>query len=299
MQSIFADASSLSAKQPPLMIYGTAWKEAKTGELTESALKNGFTGVDTANYHTAYNEPLTGDGIAAALSSGLTRDGLFIQSKFSPLWTHEKDKVPFSPDQGIEDQVKESIQQTFDHLKVDYLDALLLHAPFENDEDNLIAWTALETFVPHKMHRLGLSNIRLTQLQHIYAAATVKPTIVQNRFYKGTKYDLDVRAFCSDHDIVYQAFWMLTHNPEVLASEVVATVAQKLEVEKELAFYVLILCLGKTQVLNGTTNIGRMEEDVKTIKRVFSNDELLKELQPFIVTFKRLLWDLSGRKEKS
>lgn len=91
---------------------------------------------------------------------------------------------------------------------------------------------------------------------------------------------------------------MLTHNPEVLASEVVATVAQKLEVEKELAFYVLVLCLGKTQVLNGTTNIGRMEEDVKTIKRVFSNDELLKELQPFIVTFKRLLWDLSGRKEK-
>lgn len=80
MQSIFADAPSLGAKQPPLMVYGTAWKEAKTGELTESALKNGFTGIDTANYHTAYNEPLTGDGIAAALSSGLTRDGLFVRS---------------------------------------------------------------------------------------------------------------------------------------------------------------------------------------------------------------------------
>jgi diketogulonate reductase-like aldo/keto reductase len=62
----------------PLLMYGTAWKEEKTADLTETAFKLGFTAVDTANYPTGYNEPLTGDGIQAALKSGLKREDLFV-----------------------------------------------------------------------------------------------------------------------------------------------------------------------------------------------------------------------------
>lgn len=64
----------------PLLLYGTAWKEDMTAKLTQTALENGFTGVDTANYPTAYNEPLTGDGIAAALEAGLKRSDLFVRN---------------------------------------------------------------------------------------------------------------------------------------------------------------------------------------------------------------------------
>jgi hypothetical protein len=49
----------------PLFLYGTAWTEDTTAKLTETALENDFTGVDMANYPTAYNERLTGDCIAA------------------------------------------------------------------------------------------------------------------------------------------------------------------------------------------------------------------------------------------
>jgi hypothetical protein len=63
----------------PLLLYGTAWKEDTTAKLTETALTNGFTAVDTANYPTAYNEPLTGDGIAAALGAGFKRSDLFVR----------------------------------------------------------------------------------------------------------------------------------------------------------------------------------------------------------------------------
>lgn len=67
----------------PLLLYGTAWKEDTTAKLTETALENGFTGVDTANYPTAYNEPLTGDGIAAALRAGFKRNDLFVRNTIS------------------------------------------------------------------------------------------------------------------------------------------------------------------------------------------------------------------------
>lgn len=64
----------------PLLLYGTAWKADRTAELTEAAIVNGFAGVDTANYPTAYDEPLTGNGIAAGLKSGIKRSDLFVRA---------------------------------------------------------------------------------------------------------------------------------------------------------------------------------------------------------------------------
>ncbi|EEP78482.1 predicted protein [Uncinocarpus reesii 1704] len=170
----------------PYLVYGTAWKEEKTGEFTETAFRHGFTGVDTANHPTAYNEPLTGDAIEAVLKSGVKRSDLFIQTKFTPLWAHDKSKIPFNPDQSLEGQIRQSIQQSFDHLKVDYLDAFMLHAPFQNENDNLVAWKVFETYVPDKIRCLGVSNFSLPQLKRIYENSTVKPLVVQNRFHRDT-----------------------------------------------------------------------------------------------------------------
>jgi diketogulonate reductase-like aldo/keto reductase len=33
----------------PRLIYGTAWKEERTAELTELAIRQGFRAIDTAN----------------------------------------------------------------------------------------------------------------------------------------------------------------------------------------------------------------------------------------------------------
>ncbi|KAI0017525.1 putative aldo-keto reductase [Xylariomycetidae sp. FL0641] len=281
----------------PFLLYGTAWKEDTTSELTTTALKQGFKGVDSANYPTAYNEPLVGDGLATALSSGLKRDDLFIQSKFGPAYMHRPDKIPYDTDQSIEAQVKQSIQQSFDNLKVEYLDSLLLHAPYLDNADGITAWQVLETYVPDKIRHIGVSNVTLEQLQHIYEDATVKPVIVQNKFFKETRFDLEVRAFCKDRGILYQAFGMLTHNPEVLASEVVGSVAKKYGVDREVAFYVLILCLGDTQVLNGTTKEHRMREDLDAVARILKDGIMPDELQGDVVAFETLLWKLAGEKK--
>jgi hypothetical protein len=80
---------------------------------------------------------------------------------------------------------------------------------------------------------------------------------VKDRFYRETGLDFDVRAFCAKHGTSYQAYRMLRNNPEVLKSKVqesklLARVADKPHLEKELAFYVLILGLGDIRVLDGT-----------------------------------------------
>ena len=47
----------------PRFLYGTAWKEEKTQGLTESALRQGFRGIDTANQRKHYFEAAVGAGL--------------------------------------------------------------------------------------------------------------------------------------------------------------------------------------------------------------------------------------------
>ena len=44
----------------PPFLYGTAWKEAATQELTELAIAHGFRGIDTANQRKHYDEAAVG-----------------------------------------------------------------------------------------------------------------------------------------------------------------------------------------------------------------------------------------------
>jgi diketogulonate reductase-like aldo/keto reductase len=80
----------------PLLFYGTAWKEARTRELTALALASGFRAIDTANQRKHYVEAAVGDAVKAFMGAGVaTRSQLFLQSKF----THragQDDRLPYS-----------------------------------------------------------------------------------------------------------------------------------------------------------------------------------------------------------
>ncbi|KAK4204791.1 hypothetical protein QBC40DRAFT_261402 [Triangularia verruculosa] len=196
-----------------------------------------------------------------------------IQSKFTPLWAHDKTKIPFNPDQSIEDQVKESIQQTLDHLDIDYLDVFFLHAPFEDEKDNLVAWRVFETFVPHKLRQLGLSNFPASQLSNLYDNIHISQANLC------TKY-------------IHQAKRLRPH--KVLESEFVVSFSQKLNVGKQLGLYNLVLGLGDTLVLNGTTKVEQMELDVQKITEVFGDRGLLETLQPDFAEWRSLLVKLGA-----
>lgn len=101
----------------------------------------------------------------------------------------------------------------------------------------------------------------LDDFKQIYAAAEIKPSVVQNRFYKQTGYDALLRRFCNDHGIIYQAFWTLTANPSIVKSKEVVLLGQQAGISPAQAFYCLLLGLDNLIVLNGTTNEEHMKND--------------------------------------
>lgn len=198
----------------------------------------------------------------ATLANGGKYIFIQVQTEFTPIWAHTESKLPYNADQPLEEQVRESIEQSFQNLKIDYIDALLLHVPFEDEQDDTVAWHVMESFVPSlvgglacwRVGVLGVSNSSRAALEKLYTAATVKPEVVQNRFQEENEYDADIREYLDKTGIVYQVFSLLKANQEIRSSELVARVAERFYTVGEIAFYMLVLGLGKVSIVNGTTS---------------------------------------------
>lgn len=68
----------------PSLIYGTAWKKERTADLVEQAIMYGFRGIDTACQPKHYDESLVGEALRRVRNQGITREDLFVQTKFTP-----------------------------------------------------------------------------------------------------------------------------------------------------------------------------------------------------------------------
>lgn len=145
-----------------------------------------------------------------------------------------------------------------------YIDCLLLHSPLPTIELTLQAWNILESYVPHRIRELGISNTDLKVLQAIYKNSSIKPSVVQNRFYARTQYDVALRDFCRSHGITYQSFWTLTGNPLLLQAEPVKQLARAADISLPAALYTLVMEQGVV-VLNGTTSSQHMKTDLQDV----------------------------------
>ena len=96
----------IAGSRVPRFLYGTAWKEDETQQLTELALEQGFRGIDTANQRRHYHEAGVGQGILTAINAGrVTRDDLFLQTKFT-FQRGQDHRLPYDPADPIEKQVE-------------------------------------------------------------------------------------------------------------------------------------------------------------------------------------------------
>jgi diketogulonate reductase-like aldo/keto reductase len=255
---------SAAAVQMPRIIYGTAWKKQATAELVELALRTGFRGIDTACQPKHYNERGVGDGIAAAMQRGLlTRDQLYLQTKFTPLNGQDPQNIPYDQQADLAEQVRQSFDVSLNNLQTAYLDGLVLHSPLADRQQLMQVWQAMEKLVQAgHVRQLGISNCYDPALfEFLYDAATIKPALIQNRFYADTGYDVALRAFCKQHAVIYQSFWTLTANPAVLADTVLKNLAvQYRRTPAQLLFRYL------TQQdmipLTGTRSISHMQQDL-------------------------------------
>ena len=261
----------------PWLIYGTAWKKERTADLVVKAIQAGFKGIDTACQPKHYDEPLVGEALRKLEDHGIERETLFIQTKFTPLSGQDPRQVPYDKDAPIESQVTQSFEASKKNLQTQYVDSLVLQSPVAPRALLMKVWGAMETIQKTGGARqLGISNCYNTKvMKQLYADANVKPAVVQNRFYQKTRYDADLRNWCSNHGVIYQSFWTLTANPHILANNTVRTIAQKYNKTEAQIFFRYLNQTGIV-ALTGTCSEQHMREDLSILDFELSSDDLKK-----------------------
>ena len=252
--------------QMPGILYGTAWKKDDTERLVKLAVELGFRGIDTACQPTHYNEAGVGAGVAACLRSGVTRTDIYLQTKFTSVSGQDPQRIPYDPKAPLPQQVAQSVAASLRNLQTDYLDGLILHSPMPTAKQTAAVWQSFESLVDARVVRqIGISNCyNLAQLEQLHRDARIKPAVVQNRFYADTGYDREIRAFCTRQQIVYQSFWTLSANPQILAH---ATIAALARAHRRSAAQILFRYLSQKGVvpLTGTRSETHMREDLSIL----------------------------------
>jgi diketogulonate reductase-like aldo/keto reductase len=205
----------------PGILYGTAWKKAQTAALVRQAIAQGFRGIDTACQPKHYYEPGVGEAVATAIAEGLTREELFLQTKFTSLSGQDLAGLPYDPNASLPEQVAQSFAASLRNLQTSYVDSLVLHSPLPRMEQTLEVWRVMEALVDDgRVRQIGISNCyRLDAFEALFRASRIKPSVLQNRFYAESDYDVVLRDFCRARGVTYQSFWTLTANPHLLADE--------------------------------------------------------------------------------
>ncbi|KAJ9145392.1 NAD(P)H-dependent D-xylose reductase [Pleurostoma richardsiae] len=257
-------------------IYGTAWKREDTAVFVSQAIKHGFTSFDTAGQPKPYREELVGEAIRQAFATGQlhNRADICIQTKFSRPEAQDPSNTAYPLDAPLEEQVHLSIQNSLHNLRheeaedTSYLDALLLHSPYPDLQDTVQAWRVFEQYVPSRIRALGICNVPFAKLKQLYEAVDVKPAVVQARFHKETAFEPEVRRFCAEKRIVFQAHKVLKgSNAALLESELIGEAAAELGVSRQAALYLCVLHLpGSVRIVNGTKSAAHMKEDLDAVE---------------------------------
>jgi diketogulonate reductase-like aldo/keto reductase len=248
----------------PRLLYGSAWKKERTSALVELALRSGFRGVDTACQPRHYHEPGVGEALAAVFGGELAaRSEIYLQTKFTPFAGQDSNNVPYDPQASLTQQVRQSFEASLFNLRVPLVDGLVLHSPYPDDRDTLEVWRAMESLYDQALVRqLGVSNCyELTRLDALCQKVHIRPATIQNRFHAKSHYDREIRAFCDESGIIYQSFWTLTANVEILKSPEVADLAAAHERSPAQIFF-RYLTQRDIVCLTGTSSKTHMAQDL-------------------------------------
>jgi diketogulonate reductase-like aldo/keto reductase len=260
----------------PSFMYGTAWKKEATTQLVQLAVGAGFTAIDTANQLIHYQEALVGEALLALAKQGVTRDRLFLQTKFTP--TNGQDhRTPYDASANLTTQVTQSFDSSLVHLHTDYLDSYVLHGPYQRQglsASDWEVWAAIEgLYRSGKTKMIGISNVTAEQLTQLCARAAVKPMMVQNRCYAAFEWDKEVREICRVHDIIYQGFSLLTANQGIFAEPAIRAIAQRLGVGLAQIVFRFAMQVGMLP-LTGTTNPQHMKEDLLAEQLTLTDEDM-------------------------
>lgn len=277
------NVTTLSGVNMPCIIYGTAWKGDRTADLVSQAIKHGFRGIDTACQPKHYNEAGVGEALYRAAEDGIKRESLFIQTKFTPLGGQDPLSIPYDKNAPLAEQVIQSFEVSKKNLKVSYVDSLVLHSPLENIEKLLVVWQTMEyIYKQQETKLLGISNCYdLEVMKILYKNAFVKPAVVQNRFYRQTNYDRMLRKWCQEKNIIYQSFWTLTANPDLLADNLLRKIAHEFKKTEAQIFFRFLTQIGIVPLIGARSEV-HMKQDLDIFNFNLSQS-MIEELDSLLV----------------
>ena len=188
-------------------------------QLVQQAIQTGYRHLDCACDYG--NEPLVGEGIAAAIQAGMCqRDDLWVTSK---LWNtfHRPEHVRLAAQRSLRD------------LGLDYLDLYLLHFPvslkfvspetryppgwfFDPDaaQPKMEAapvpirdtWQAMEELVTSGLVRnIGVCNFNCSLLRDLLTQASIRPSVLQVELHPYLTQEKLLR-YCEEEQIAVTAF---------------------------------------------------------------------------------------------
>jgi len=243
--------------------------------LVGEAIRSGFKGIDTACQPKHYNEVGVGEALKRLTKEGITRQNLFIQTKFTSVDGQDPNNIPYDKSASLTSQVQQSLNKSLANLGTTYIDSLVLHSPMKTDEQTMQVWRVFEDYVDAgKVRQLGISNCySLKTFQKLFDTARIKPSVLQNRLYAETHFDQDLRAFCKKEGIFYQSFWTLSANPIILKNKNVEAIAASRGKTVEQIFFAYLMQTAVITPLTGTTNKQHMMQDLEAMDIKLTGEE--------------------------
>lgn len=214
-----------------------------------SAIKNGYTLIDTANAY--MNEKAVGRGIK---QSGKSREDLYISTKLWPSVYKDADNA---------------VEQTLKRLDTDYIDLLFLHQPVG---DYISAYKAMERAVENgKVKSLGLSNFSVEQIDEIISKTSIRPSVFQVEAHPYFPQNELKKRY---PDILIMAWYPLGHGDKKLINE---EIFKKLA-EKYKKTCAQIILRWHTQagniVIPGSKNPEHIKENINIFDFTLTDDEI-------------------------
>lgn len=266
----------------PGLIYGTADQPTSRRVGLHVALSIGYNAVDTASNY-SFDEA----AVSAALSLHATGKQVHVQTKYSSehFWRRSKDP-PYNTNDNIPLQVLKSVAASISKLETSPIDVLLLHRPFVSIGKTYAAWEVFEEIYRQGgANNIGICQVDIATLRLLFTNANIKPSVVQNAFAFSNDYDKEVRRFCRDNGIVYQAFGVFAaENAALLEEDIVAGVAAQIGVETHAALLAVLWAMSRRErerfcVMDGSRDEMHLEENWKAY--VVSNRGLEQEVHTF------------------
>ncbi|MFI7672542.1 aldo/keto reductase [Actinophytocola sp. NPDC049390] len=181
----------------------------ETEAAVTAALGAGYRSIDTA---TIYGNE---EGVAAALAkSGVARDELFVTTK---LW---------NSDQGYDSALR-AFDASLSRLGLEYLDLYLIHWPTPKRDRYVDTWRAFEKLLADgRVRAIGVSNFQPEHLRRLVDETGTVPAVNQVELHPYLTNEA-VHAADAEHGIVTEAWSPLAKGGDLLADDVVTSLAKK------------------------------------------------------------------------